>query len=75
MSDADTAPDEEVGESGQRKEPSEEDATTRGGLVDEGKEAKGNLEQDCWDRATVTVDIGQDFWCHAVRSQRLERSG
>lgn len=71
---AHAAPDEEVGQPGQRQQPVEHGGA-RGGLVDEGEEAEEDLEDHGGQGAAALVDVGETGRRHAVGGQRLEGAG
>lgn len=68
---ADTSPDEQGTNTGQGKEPVEDNTTSAGGLVDESKETKGDLQEDTPKGAAGLVDVGKEIGSHAARSESL----
>lgn len=70
MGKTDTAPDEEVGKTGESQEPGEE-VRTSGGFIDEGEEAKDELDNDTPERATFAVNVHEEFRTHTPRCERL----
>jgi hypothetical protein len=65
MCQADGAPGKEVRETRKRQQPVE-DWSSLGGQIDVGKETKEEREDQRNPWATVLVDLGKDFWCHAI---------
>lgn len=74
MSQADGAPDEEVGETGEGEEPAEDSAAV-GRLSDEGEETKGDLDQDTPDGTALLVDVGEEARSHTALGHGLHRAG
>jgi hypothetical protein len=73
MGKANTAVDEENGETRQGKEPVE-DISTVFGQVDECKTSEEQLEDDDVDGATLLVDICEEFGSHACsQNQSLKK--
>ena len=66
----DAAPDEKVGKTGEGQEPGEEGGAG-GGFVDEGEEAKDELDNDTPERATFAVNVHEEFGAHTPRGERL----
>lgn len=71
---ADGAPDEEVGQPGQRKQPGK-DSALFGSLANECQEAEGNLDDDTPDGTTAAIDIGKRLGSHTSLSHGLHRTG
>lgn len=71
---ANRAPDEQVGQPGQREQPREDGALV-GCQADEGQQAKGNLQHDAPDRATLAVDVGHDLGSHTTLRHGLDGPG
>lgn len=75
MSQADTAVDEEVGNSGKGEKPGEDLVTSGGGLVDESQQSKEQLEDDCGHRSTLAVNFGQELRSHVLSGHGLNGTG
>ena len=74
VGDTDTAPDEEVGETGQGEKPSEKSATTGLRLVGESQKTNDQLKDDCGDGSATLVDVRKEFGCHSLPCKRLDRA-
>lgn len=74
MGKTDTAPDEEVGKTGERQEPGEE-VRASGGFVDKREKAKDELDNDTPKRATSAVNVHEEFGAHTPRCERLHGTG
>ena len=70
MGETDTAPNEKVGKSGKRQEPGEE-GRAGGGFVNEGEEAKDELDDDTPEGATFAVNVHEKFGAHIPRRECL----
>lgn len=70
MGKTDTAPDEEVGKTGERQEPGEK-GSAGGGFVDESEETKYKLDNDTPERATFAVNVHEEFGAHTPRCEGL----
>ena len=75
VGEADGAPDEEVGDAGEGEEPVEEGEAIVTGLDYECEEAEEDLDDYAPDRATVLIDVGEEFGRHAVGCECLHRAG
>ena len=71
---ADTSPDKQGADTGQGKEPVEDNTTGGGGLVDESEETEGDLENDTPKGTTGLVDIGEEPGSHATLGESLNRA-
>lgn len=74
MSGADGAPNEEVGQARQGKQPCEDGALFCG-LANERQEAECDLNDDTPDRTTAAVDIGEELGSHTSLGHGLHRTG
>lgn len=70
----DTAPDEEVGKTGEREEPGKE-GRAGSGFVDKGEETEDELNHDTPKRATLAINVHEEFGAHIPRRERLHGTG
>ena len=67
---ADTAPDEEVGEAGQGEQPGKDSRAGRG-LANEGQETEGDLDQNAPDGSALLVDVLEEVGAHFADGKSL----
>lgn len=67
-------PNEEVGKTGKRQEPGEENAAG-GCQVNEGKKTHGHLEDGGGDGTALLVNVGEELGSHATGSKSLNGAG
>ena len=67
VSKADTAPDEEVGQTGESEEPGK-DRLTAGGFGDEGEETECELDDGTPEWSATFIDVGEEFRTHSLYS-------
>lgn len=70
----DATPDEEVGKTGKRQEPGEENVAG-GCQVDKGKKTHGHLKDGGGNGTTLLVDVGEELGSHATSSKSLKGAG
>lgn len=68
------APDEKVGETGERQEPREDGALV-GSQANEGQQTKSDLQQHTPNWATLAIDVGHELGSHATLSHCLDGTG
>lgn len=74
VSEADTSPSEEVGESGKGEKPVE-DSSSILGLVDVCETAEEKDDDQHNPRATFLINLGTDGWSHTVCAESLDGTG
>ena len=73
MGEAHASPDEEVRQTGEGQQPCEK-LIADFSLIDEGEQAKGQLDDDAPDRSALLINIREEMRAHATRSKRLHRT-
>lgn len=74
MGGANGAPDEEEGQTGERKQPVE-DGHALGGQADVGKETKAELKSNAVERSAGLVHVGEETGSHLTGSHGLDGAG